>query len=236
MLVSTSILFSSAGYSQKDWKSNAIYEVIKIPIYMMDEIYQAVMNKRLLKYSTTKSACGEYIIKGFIYIVGLVVCIGLFLNICLSGYFIANRETVEQENIQLIEEVGKVKQDMSVYGNVHDLKIISIGESKVQIIKGESFVFENTIEGKRADVVCSKIIEKNGFERTNTLKREESAIFQKKEYIILLRVLNDKQTEINIKRAGWLGETKWQDGVNLLLLITSPLNPFRALNSLHFTK
>lgn len=230
LLAICTILFSSSSYEQKALKSNAIYEAVGMPIYVVKEIYQLGMNKKVVNHTVEKSKFEKIIVKGLTYIVGLVLFIGPLLNMCTSGYYALNREGVMQKNMQLGNEIEKVKEDVSLYGKVYHSKTIILSDYDSKIAKREAFIFEYQMGSRKTEELCIEIMKKNDFEITNELNNEDDTkvlLFKKNEYIGEIHFLNDKEAEITVRRYDWFRESKWYDILSPIMLLTSPWNPFR---------
>jgi len=228
------IITSPPNYEQKASKSYAIYEALDVSINWIKELYQQCMNEKNANDDISKS---KYITRGIAYSIGIVLFIGPIFNMYISGYYILNRESILQKNIQLGQEIEKIKEDFRDYGKVYNSKNIRINPYDSKIEKIEDFIFEYQTVTRGVEDFCIKIMEKNNFKLVNEFNRDKTKVllFRKNEYISEIHFTEDKEAKIILRRYDTFRESKLYDILSPIILITSPLNPFRRLEVFNFS-
>lgn len=230
IFVFCAILFSSSIYERPAFKSNAIYEAIRMPIHMVREIYHIGMNKKIVEQTAGKTKFEEIIVKGITYAVGLLLFIGPLLNMYTSGYYALNQDSIMKKNIQLKNEMEEIKKDITVYGIVYSSKPIILSDYDAKIAKREAFVFEHQMELGKVEKLCFEIMKKHNFEMETGVDNEVAfpkMLFRKNEYIVESYFLNNNEMEITARRYDWFRESKWYDVLSPIMMLTSPWNPFK---------
>lgn len=228
------IITSPPNYEQRNSKANAIYEALEMPISCIKEFYYQCLNKKASNNDITKSKFEKNLIRGIVYTIGIVLFIGPALNMYISGYYILNKESIMQKNIQLEQEIAKIKEDFRAYGKVYNTKSISFN-SYDKIEKIEDFIFEN--QTREMEDFFIKTMEKNNFKLVNIFNKDKMKVlsFKKNQYISEMHFSENKEVKITLRRYDSFRESKLYDILSPLILVTSPLNPFRRFEVFNFS-
>lgn len=231
------VITSPPNYEQKTSKADAAYEALEMSISWIKELYEKCMNKKIINNDIKKSKVGKILIWGIAYAIGLILVVGPILNMCISGYYILNRESILQKNIQLGQEIDKIKEDFRAYGKVYNSNNIAINNYERKVDKIEDFIFEYQIESRKVGELSIEIMEKDNFKFVNEFNRNKTKVllFKKNEYISEIHFSEDKEVEVTLRRYNSFRDSKWYDILSPIILITSPLNPLRRLEVFNFS-
>ncbi|WP_199883760.1 hypothetical protein [Anaerosinus massiliensis] len=182
------------------------------------------------------SKVGKILTKGIVYIIGLIIFMGAILNMCISGYYIINKDNILQKKIELNQEFESLKGYFKAYGKVYNSKNISFNEyDKVEEIK--DFVFEYQVEVKKVEDFCIRAMERNDYNFIEKFDKDKTKtlLFRKNDYITEIQILEDKDIEITLKRYDSFRESKWYSLLRPIILVTSPFNPIRTLETFSYS-
>lgn len=224
------IITSPPNYEQRNSKANAICEALEMSTSWIKELYQQCMNKKASN-DIRKSKFEKDLIRGIVYTIGIVLFIGPALNMYISGYYILNKDSIMQKNIQLEQEIAKIKEDFRAYGKVYNTKSISFNSYD----KIEDFIFEN--QTREMEDFFIKTMEKNNFKLVNIFNKDKMKVlsFKKNQYISEMHFSENKEVKITLRRYDSFRESKLYDILSPLILVTSPLNPFRRFEVFNFS-
>lgn len=220
------IIGSPPNYERQGSKGEALYEILEMPISWIIVLYKQFMNKEISNNDAIDSKIWKFLSRGISYAIGFILFIGSILNMCISGYYLVNRDNIVQKNIELKQENEKIKEDFKAYGKVYNSKKIIVDVyNKVDQI--EDFIFEYQMGVRKAEDFCIEVMEKNNYEFVNEINKDETKtlLFKKNEYITEMNFLEDKDIKIKLKRCDSFRESKWHDFLSPIIWITSPLNP-----------
>ena len=231
------IITSPPNYEQKASKAHAVYEALEMSISWIKELYQQCMNKKVSNNDIRKSKFEKNLIRGIVYIIGIILFIGPALNMYISGYYILNKESIMQKNIQLEQETAKIKEDFRAYGKVYNSKNIRLNSYDSKVNKIEDFTIEYQAAAGKEDDFCIEIMEKNNFRFVDEFNREKTKVllFEKMEYISEIHFSEDKDVRIMLRRYDFFRDSKLYDILSPIILITSPFNPLRRFEVFNFS-
>lgn len=235
-LVLYTVVSSPPNYEKQGAKGETFYEALEMSIGWIIVLYKQFMNKEMSNDKIIDFKFGRILTNGIAYTIGLIVFIGPILNMCISGYYMINKDNILQKNIELKQEIGSLKEEFKAYGKVYNSKNIRFDEyDKVEEIK--DFIFEYQVEAKKAEDFCIEIMEKNNYKFVNEIHKDKTKtlLFRKNEYITEIQFLEDKDVEITLKRYDSFRESKWYGLLSPIILVTSPFNPLRTLETFNFS-
>jgi len=236
LFVLYSIIGSPPNYEKQGLKGQAFYEVLEIPMSWIILLYKQFMNKEIANNDIIDSKIGKSIAKGISYTLGFILFIGAILNMCISGYYLVNRDNIVQNNIELKQENQKIKDTFKVYGKVYNSKNI-IGDVYNKVDEIDEFMFEYKIEARKTEDFCIEIMDKNNYEFVNEINQDKikTLLFKKNEYITEMNFEKGKDIEIKLKRYNSFRESKWHYFLSPLIWITTPLNPIAYFEKSKFS-
>jgi hypothetical protein len=236
LFVLYTVVSSPPNYEKQGSKGETFYESLEMSIGWITVLYKQFMNKEISNDKIIDSKFGKILTKGIAYTIGLIVFIGPILNMCISGYYMINKDNILQKNIELKQETESLKEDLRAYGKVYNSKNIRFNAyDKVEEIK--DFIFEYQVESKKAEDFCIEVMEKNNYKFVNEMHKDKTKtlLFRKNEYIAKIQFLEDKDVEITLKRYDYFRESKWYGFLSPIILVTSPFNPLRRFETFNFS-
>lgn len=229
------ILYTVIGAPPNDEKQGskgqALHEALEMSISSISVLYKQFMNEEIANNDAISSNFVKSLIKGIIYIIALILSIGAIMNMCISVYYIINKDKISQENIELKQEARSLEEDFRAYGKVHNFKSVMADKYDHRLDKIEKLIFEYQVESKKAEDVCFEVMEENNFKFVNEIEKDKAKIlvFKRNEYITEIQFLTDKDTKITFKRYHSFRESKWYTFFSPIIWISSAFNPFRHL-------
>lgn len=236
LFVLYSIIASPPNYEKQGLKGQACYEVLEMPVSWIILLYKQFMNKEIANNDVIDSKFGKSIARAISYTLGVALFIGAILNMCISGYYLVNRDNIVQKNIELRQENQKIKGAFKAYGTVYNSKNI-IGDVYNKVDKIEDFMFEYKIDTGKTEDLCIEIMDKNNYEFVNEINQDKikTLLFKKNEYITEMNFEKGKDIEIKLKRYNSFRESKWHYFLSPLIWITTPLNPIAYFEKFKFS-
>lgn len=225
------VIRAPTGDEKQGAKGQALHEALETSISSISVLYKQFMNEQIVNNDTITSKFIKSLIKGIIYIIVLILSIGAILNMCISVYYIINKDKILQENIEFKQEVTSLEEDFKTYGKVYNFKSVMADQYDHRVDKIEKLIFEYQVEAKKAEGVCLEVMGENNFKFVNEIEKDKvkTLVFKRDEYIAEIQFLADKDTKITFKRYNSFRESKWYIFLSPIIRISSQINPFRHL-------
>ncbi len=212
-------------------KGQALHEALEMSISSISVLYKQFMNEEIANNEAISSKFVKSLIRGIIYIIALILSIGAILNMCISVYYIINKDKILQENIELKQEVASLEKNFRAYGRIYNFKSVMTDKYDHKIDKIEKLMFEYQVETRKSEVVCVEVMEENNFKFVNEIEKgkAKTLVFKRNEYITEIQFLADKDTKITFKRYNSFRESRLYAFLSPIIRTSSLMNPFRSL-------
>ena len=223
-----SVCASPPNYEQQGSKGQTLYEALEMSIAWIIVLYKQFMNQKIENNNVVSSKFANNLTKVVVYVIGIILFIGPILNMCISGYYIKNKDDILQKNFELKQEIENIKDGFKANGKVYKSKDIRFDEyNKIEKIEG--FIFEYQIMPSEAKDVCINIMETNNYKFISEVNKNKIKIlqFKKNEYISEINFCEEKEIKIALKRYDSFRESKLYTILNPIIVLTSPFNPLR---------